>query len=91
MPDNIDVLLVEQEVVADERTALQAVVEADLQLMELRRVGGRVEALRVGDTYVYTVKQLTWNGVVVLVFFHRGCNVVRGINVVNARKERFCS
>eukprot|EP01026_Neomeris_dumetosa_P069397 TRINITY_DN6861_c0_g1_i4.p1 TRINITY_DN6861_c0_g1~~TRINITY_DN6861_c0_g1_i4.p1 ORF type:complete len:740 (-),score=178.24 TRINITY_DN6861_c0_g1_i4:265-2484(-) len=36
VPENIDVLLVEQEVVADERSALQAVVEADVQLMELR-------------------------------------------------------
>mmetsp|Transcript_28799 Transcript_28799/g.52898 ORF Transcript_28799/g.52898 Transcript_28799/m.52898 type:complete len:685 (-) Transcript_28799:233-2287(-) len=36
VPDNIDVLLVEQEVVGDERTALQAVVQADVELMALR-------------------------------------------------------
>ncbi|CAD7700689.1 unnamed protein product [Ostreobium quekettii] len=36
VPENIDVLLVEQEVVGDERTALQAVVEADVELMRLR-------------------------------------------------------
>lgn len=37
VPENIDVLLVEQEVVGDETPALQAVVAADLELMELRR------------------------------------------------------
>ncbi|GLC59464.1 hypothetical protein PLESTB_001490300 [Pleodorina starrii] len=36
VPMNIDVLLVEQEIVGDDRTALQAVVEADLELMQLR-------------------------------------------------------
>jgi hypothetical protein len=37
VPDNIDVLLVEQEVVGmDDQTALQAVVAADVELMELR-------------------------------------------------------
>ncbi|GMH37083.1 hypothetical protein BSKO_04956 [Bryopsis sp. KO-2023] len=37
VPETMDVLLVEQEVVADDRLALQAVVEADVQLMELRQ------------------------------------------------------
>eukprot|EP00873_Tetraselmis_striata_P005920 jgi/Tetstr1/426184/TSEL_016509.t1 len=36
VPDNIDILLVEQEVIGDERTALAAVVEADVELMALR-------------------------------------------------------
>ncbi|GIL68036.1 hypothetical protein Vafri_21320 [Volvox africanus] len=36
VPLNIDVLLVEQEIVGDDRTALQAVVEADMELMSLR-------------------------------------------------------
>jgi ATP-binding cassette subfamily F protein 1 len=37
VPDTLDVLLVEQEVVGDERSALQAVVAADLELMKLRQ------------------------------------------------------
>ncbi|KAG1675121.1 hypothetical protein FOA52_003344 [Chlamydomonas sp. UWO 241] len=36
VPDGIDVLLVEQEIVGSESTALQAVVEADVELMGLR-------------------------------------------------------
>jgi ATP-binding cassette subfamily F protein 1 len=37
VPENIDVLLVEQEVVGmDDQTALAAVVAADVELMELR-------------------------------------------------------
>ncbi|GAX85748.1 hypothetical protein CEUSTIGMA_g13163.t1 [Chlamydomonas eustigma] len=36
VPETLDVLLVEQEIVGDERTALQAVVAADVELMELR-------------------------------------------------------
>ena len=36
MPDTIDVLLVEQEIVGTEQSALQAVVAADVELMELR-------------------------------------------------------
>eukprot|EP00798_Chlamydomonas_sp_ICE-L_P029146 gene29146-32366_t len=36
VPDSLDVLLVEQEVVGDERSALSAVVTADMVLMELR-------------------------------------------------------
>ncbi|KAF9594944.1 hypothetical protein IFM89_035514 [Coptis chinensis] len=36
VPKNIDVLLVEQEVVGDERTALQAVVSANEELVKLR-------------------------------------------------------
>lgn len=38
VPDSIDVLLVEQEVVGTEQSALQAVVAADMELMELRCV-----------------------------------------------------
>ena len=36
VPESLDILLVEQEIVGDERTALQAVVEADVELMALR-------------------------------------------------------
>lgn len=36
VPENIDVLLVEQEVVGSEQSALEAVVAADVELMELR-------------------------------------------------------
>lgn len=36
VPEGLDVLLVEQEVVGDERSALQAVVAADVELVELR-------------------------------------------------------
>ena len=35
IPEHIDVLLVEQEVIGDERTALEAVVSADVRLMKL--------------------------------------------------------
>lgn len=37
VPDSMDVLMVEQEVHADDRSALQAVVESDTELMELRQ------------------------------------------------------
>jgi ATP-binding cassette subfamily F protein 1 len=37
VPEFIDILLVEQEVVGDERTALESVVAADVELMELRQ------------------------------------------------------
>lgn len=36
VPENIDVLLVEQEIVGSDMTALAAVVAADVELMELR-------------------------------------------------------
>mmetsp|Transcript_25706 Transcript_25706/g.56007 ORF Transcript_25706/g.56007 Transcript_25706/m.56007 type:complete len:749 (-) Transcript_25706:104-2350(-) len=36
VPDTLDVLLVEQEVVGDSKSALEAVVAADVELMELR-------------------------------------------------------
>jgi ATP-binding cassette subfamily F protein 1 len=36
VPENLDVLLVEQEVVGSEATALEAVVAADVELMGLR-------------------------------------------------------
>lgn len=45
VPKNIDVLLVEQEVVGDDRSALQAVVSADQELMELRAEETRLRAL----------------------------------------------
>lgn len=54
VPEGIDVLLVEQEVVGTEsETALQAVVAADVELMELRRARwGRLSpsGTRVGRT-----------------------------------------
>lgn len=37
VPEYIDVLLVEQEVVGDDRTALRAVIEADVEVTELQR------------------------------------------------------
>ena len=37
VPDFIDILLVEQEVVGDDRTALESVVAADVELMNLRK------------------------------------------------------
>ena len=37
VPEFVDILLVEQEVVGDERTALESVVAADVELMELRK------------------------------------------------------
>lgn len=37
VPEYIDVLLVEQEVVGDERTALRAVLEADVEMVELQK------------------------------------------------------
>ena len=37
VPETLDVLLVEQEIVGDERTALEAVVAADVELMGLRK------------------------------------------------------
>ncbi|XP_042487220.1 ABC transporter F family member 4-like [Macadamia integrifolia] len=45
VPKNIDVLLVEQEVVGDERTALEAVVSANEELVKLRQ---EVAALQSG-------------------------------------------
>lgn len=36
MPENLDVLLVEQEIVGTEKSALEAVVAADVELMALR-------------------------------------------------------
>eukprot|EP00192_Tetraselmis_astigmatica_P006885 CAMPEP_0117674336 /NCGR_PEP_ID=MMETSP0804-20121206/14980_1 /TAXON_ID=1074897 /ORGANISM="Tetraselmis astigmatica, Strain CCMP880" /LENGTH=731 /DNA_ID=CAMNT_0005483191 /DNA_START=42 /DNA_END=2237 /DNA_ORIENTATION=+ len=44
VPDNIDILLVEQEVIGDERTALAAVVEADTELMALRAEEAEITA-----------------------------------------------
>jgi ATP-binding cassette subfamily F protein 1 len=36
VPDSLDVLLVEQEIVGTEKSALEAVVAADVELLELR-------------------------------------------------------
>eukprot|EP00891_Asterochloris_glomerata_P000401 jgi/Astpho2/401/Aster-03451 len=44
VPDGLDVLLVEQEVVGDDRSALQAVVAADTELMELREEEEEINA-----------------------------------------------
>jgi len=53
VPDNIDILLVEQEVLGDERTALSAVVEADTEMMSLRAeeqdINDRLGALTMED------------------------------------------
>ena len=45
VPKNIDVLLVEQEVVGDEKTALEAVVSADAELIGLREEAARLQTL----------------------------------------------
>ena len=45
VPRGIDVLLVEQEVVGDDRPALEAVVSADVELMRLRQEEARLKAL----------------------------------------------
>ncbi|KAK1416177.1 hypothetical protein QVD17_31966 [Tagetes erecta] len=46
VPKNIDVLLVEQEILADERTAIEAVVSANEELVKLRKeVAALVESL----------------------------------------------
>ena len=54
VPDNIDILLVEQEVIGDDRTALAAVVEADVELMALRaeeaEITAKMAAVTVEDS-----------------------------------------
>jgi ATP-binding cassette subfamily F protein 1 len=45
VPKNIDVLLVEQEVVGDEKTALESVVSADAELVRLREEAARLQSL----------------------------------------------
>eukprot|EP00897_Mesotaenium_endlicherianum_P008441 jgi/Mesen1/7625/ME000004S07893 len=49
VPKFIDVLLVEQEIVGDERTALEAVVSADEELMELRGEEARLRVVAERD------------------------------------------
>ncbi|KAJ7192683.1 hypothetical protein O6H91_Y520200 [Diphasiastrum complanatum] len=49
VPKNIDVLLVEQEVVGDDRSALEAVVSADEELVKLREEANRLQALTLDD------------------------------------------
>ncbi|GBG86757.1 hypothetical protein CBR_g42041 [Chara braunii] len=50
VPRNIDVLLVEQEVTGDDRSALQAVVAADLELASLREEEKRLQALSLEES-----------------------------------------
>ncbi|KAG0561004.1 hypothetical protein KC19_9G029700 [Ceratodon purpureus] len=45
VPKNIDVLLVEQEVVGDDKTALESVVSADAELVQLREEAARLQSL----------------------------------------------
>ena len=45
VPEHIDILLVEQEVVGDDRSALQSVVAADVELQELRKKKIELEAM----------------------------------------------
>lgn len=49
VPRNIDVLLVEQEVVGDDRTALEAVVSADEELLKLREEAFRLQNLSLEE------------------------------------------
>lgn len=49
VPKNIDVLLVEQEVVGDDRTALAAVVSANEELVKLRQEAQRLQDLCLED------------------------------------------
>ena len=44
VPDFIDILLVEQEVVGDDRTALESVIAADVELQNLRKKKMELEA-----------------------------------------------
>lgn len=46
MPDTLDVLLVEQEIVGSEKSALEAVVAADVELMELRAEEAEINRCR---------------------------------------------
>lgn len=49
VPKNIDVLLVEQEVVGDDRTALEAVVAANEELVKFRQEAQRLQDLSLED------------------------------------------
>ncbi len=53
VPEHIDILLVEQEVVGDDRSALQSVVAADVELQDLRKkkvdLEELMEKLAIGD------------------------------------------
>lgn len=49
VPKNIDVLLVEQEVVGDNRTAIEAVVSANEELVKLRQEAQRLQDLSLED------------------------------------------
>ncbi|KAL2643802.1 hypothetical protein R1flu_011389 [Riccia fluitans] len=49
VPKNIDVLLVEQEVVGDDKTALAAVVSANEELMKLRDEAAKLQELSLKD------------------------------------------
>lgn len=50
VPKNIDVLLVEQEVVGDDRSALEAVVSADEKLVRLRMEAARLQSVGEAST-----------------------------------------
>lgn len=50
VPDFIDVLLVEQEVAASEKSALEAVVESDVELMQLLEEEKRLSALTLDES-----------------------------------------
>ena len=56
VPEHIDILLVEQEVVGDGRSALQSVVAADVELQDLRKkkteLEDLMEKLAIGDSGV---------------------------------------
>ena len=56
VPEHIDILLVEQEVVGDDRSALQSVVAADVELQDLRKkkveLEDLMEKLAIGDSSV---------------------------------------
>ncbi|KAH7315418.1 hypothetical protein KP509_21G048500 [Ceratopteris richardii] len=49
VPKNIDILLVEQEVVGDNRSALEAVVSANEELIQLREEANRLQNLTLDD------------------------------------------
>ncbi|KAK1319208.1 ABC transporter F family member 4 [Acorus calamus] len=49
VPRNIDVLLVEQEIIGDDRTALEAVVSADEELLRLRKEAALLQDQEEGD------------------------------------------
>lgn len=51
VPENLDVLLVEQEVVGTEQSALASVVAADLELMQLREEEAEINRCACGSLW----------------------------------------